>query len=39
MEIMCPTCNGKKVVLTVSYLGYTVSKPCPTCKGTGKIVI
>jgi len=39
ITVKCPTCNGMRYVKMTVYTGKLLKQPCPTCKGTGKIVI
>jgi len=34
---ICPTCKGKGVVYEGSLLSGYSKKPCPNCRGTGKL--
>lgn len=34
---ICPTCKGKGIVYEGGLLGGYSKKPCPNCKGTGKL--
>ncbi len=36
-ETVCPQCNGSGMV-TMSQGMFSISRPCPTCFGTGKII-
>lgn len=36
-EMKCPGCGGTGLRHRISVLGWTVSKRCPVCSGTGSV--